>query len=192
VAKMRPDYADAQTNIGLTYIQWEKYDEALPYLDASLKLAKDNARALYYLALVERNRGEVDAAIADLQKVIVQFPRSRDAHRELGFSYYQQHKYAQARDEYEIVQDIDPDDLAAHYLLAILYRRLGLKDKAAEQSASFADQKDDPSANRFALDYLRTHSDVASESVVWHTHELDAPAHRIDGPLPTSFSATQN
>ena len=53
-----------------------------------------------------------------------------------------------------------------------------------EQAAIFADQKDDPSANRFALDYLRTHSEVASESVVWHTHELDAPVNRIEGQNP--------
>jgi tetratricopeptide (TPR) repeat protein len=192
VAKLRPDYADAYTNQAIVEIQWERYNDARPHLAQALQLSPGNSRALYYRALVERNGGELDAAVTDLIAVTKAFPRSRDAHRELGFSYYQQHKYAQARDEYEIVQDIDPDDLAAHYLLAILYRRLGLKDKAAEQSASFADQKDDPSANRFALDYLRTHSDVASESVVWHTHELDAPAHRIDGPLPTSFSATQN
>jgi tetratricopeptide (TPR) repeat protein len=173
VAKMRPDYADAQTNIGLAYIQWEKYDEALPYLEASLKLAKDNARALYYLALVERNRGEVDEAIADLQKVIAQFPRSRDAHRELGFSYYQQHKYELARAEYECVQTIDPDDLAAHYNLAILYRRLGLKEKASQQAAYFADQKDDPTASTYALEYLRKHREIAQESVPWHVHDLD-------------------
>ena len=28
VTKLRPDYADAYTNIGLTEIQWEKYDSA--------------------------------------------------------------------------------------------------------------------------------------------------------------------
>jgi Flp pilus assembly protein TadD len=195
VAKMRPDYADAQTNIGLAYIQWEKYDEALPYLDASLKLAKDNARALYYLALVERNRGEVDAAIADLQKVIVQFPRSRDAHRELGFSYYQQHKYDLARAEYEYVQTIDPDDLAAHYNLAILYRRLGLKEKASAQAAYFADQKDDPTASTYALEYLRKHREVAQESVPWHVHDLDKHGFDEKDPMvplvvPTSADAS--
>jgi tetratricopeptide (TPR) repeat protein len=176
VAKMRPDYADAQTNIGLTYIQWEKYDEALSYLDKSLSLARDNARALYYLALVERNRGQVDEAIANLQKVAQQFPRSRDAHRELGFAFYQQHKYDLARAEYETVQSIDPDDLAAHYNLAILYRRLGLKDKAAEQAAYFADQKDDPTASTYALEYLRQHHEIAQESVPWHLHDLDKPS----------------
>ena len=183
VAKMRPDYADAKINIGLTYIQWEKYDQAFSYLNEALKLSKDDARALYYLALVERNRGEVDQAIEDLRKVVMQFPRSRDAHRELGFSFYQKHKYDLARAEYETLQSIDPDDLAAHYNLAILYRRLGLKDKASQQAAYFADQKDDPTASTYALEYLRKHREVAQESVPWHIHDLDR--HGTDENKPS-------
>ena len=83
-----------------------------------------------------------------------------------------QHDYPAARDEYEKLQAIDPDDLAAHYQLAILYRRLGEKQKAAIESAKFADQKDDPTASTYALEFLRKHPEVASESVVWHTHDL--------------------
>ena len=71
------------------------------------------------------------------------------------------------------MQEIDPDDLAAHYNLSILYRRLGMKAKAAEQAAMFADQKDDPTASTYALEYLRKHTEIANESVVWHVHELD-------------------
>jgi Flp pilus assembly protein TadD len=192
VAKMRPDYADAQTNIGLSYIQWEKYDEALPYLKRSLEIAKDNARALYYLALVERNQGRVDEAIADLQNVAAQFPRSRDAHRELGFAFYQQHKYDLARAEYETVQTIDPDDLAAHYNLAILYRRLGLKDKASVQAAYFADQKDDPTASTYALEYLRKHREIAQETVPWHVHDLDKQHTDEASPAVSSIATTSS
>ena len=188
VARLRPDYADAQTNIGLTYVQWEKYDEAMQYIDKSLALDHGNARALYYRALIERNEGQVDRAIADLQAVAEKFPRSRDAHRELGFSFYQQHKYPQARAEYETVQSIDPDDLAAHYNLAILYRRLGLKDKATEQAAYFADQKDDPTASTYALEYLRKHHEIAQESVPWHVHDLDHMGKDEPGP-PTPATA---
>ncbi len=187
VATLRPDYADIFTNIGIAYISWEKYDEALPFLDKSLAIAKDNARALYYLALVQRNEGQVDEAIANLQKVATQFPRSRDAHRELGFSFYQQHKYDLARTEYEKVQSIDPDDLAAHYNLAILYRRLGLKDKASVEAAYFADQKDDPTASTFALEYLRKHHEIAQESVPWHVHDLDHKgADEVEPMLPAT------
>src|SRR5206468_2136173 len=135
------DYADAYTNIALANFQWQRYEESRTSLEKALKLSPQNARALYYLALVERNQGNLDAAIADLRKVIVQFPRSRDAHRELGFSFYQQRKYDDARTEYETLQAIDPDDLAAHYILSIVYRRLGMADKASREAAMFADQK---------------------------------------------------
>jgi hypothetical protein len=71
------------------------------------------------------------------------------------------------------VQSIDPDDLAAHYNLAILYRRLGMKEKAGVEAAYFADEKDDPTASTYALEYLRKHREVAQESVPWHVHDLE-------------------
>jgi Flp pilus assembly protein TadD len=194
VAKLRPDYADVYTNIAIVQIQWQKYDDSRPNLEKALTLAPNNARALYYRALVERNMGKTDMTIADLKKVVASFPESRDAHRELGFTYYQLHQYEQARTEYEKVQSIDPDDLAAHYTLSILYRRLGLADRARQQAAMFADQKDDPTASTYALEYLQKHPDVANESVVWHTHELDLPinpgrpAQPISAPASSSMS----
>lgn len=170
VSEMRPDYADAYTNIAIADFSWQRYSASRTNLEHALKLAPHNARALYYLALVERIQGHPDAAIADLLEVITQFPRSRDAHRELGFSFYQQHKYQEARTEYEAVQSIDPDDLAAHYILSIVYRRLGMQKDAAREAATFADQKDDPTANVYALEYLRKHPEVTAESVPWHVH----------------------
>ena len=150
--------------------QWERYDEARSSLEKALELTPHNARALYYLALVERTQGHLEAAIGDLREVTAQFPRSRDAHRELGFSLYQQHKYDEARTEYETLQSIDPDDLAAHYILSIVYRRLGMKEQAARESAAFTDQKDHPTASTYALEFLRKHPEITSESVPWHTH----------------------
>jgi len=170
VSEIRPDYADAFTNIAIANFQWERYDAARRNLEKALKLAPRNARALYYLALVERTQGNLDGAVSDLREVTAQFPRSRDAHRELGFSLYQQHKYNEARVEYETLQSIDPDDLAAHYILSIVYRRLGMKDQAAREATAFADQKDDPTASTYALEYLRKHPEITSESVPWHIH----------------------
>ncbi len=176
VQKLRPDYADAYINLGLVYYQWEKYDLAGQSLKKALAMTPNDPRALYYQALVERNQGAMDSAIANLQAVVAKFPMSPDAHRELGFSYYQQHRYDLARTEYETVQGIEPDDLSAHYNLAIIYRRLKLKDKAAEQAARFADEKDDPMANTATLGFLREHPEVSSESVPWHLHSGLEPA----------------
>jgi Flp pilus assembly protein TadD len=170
VVKLRPDYADGYTNIAVTDIQWEKYSSARGSLDKALSLSPDNARALYYMALVERRTGNPEAEMADLKKVVEQYPQSRDARRELGISYYQQHDYSAAIDQFEKLQDIDSDDLAAHYNLAILYRRIGLKDKAAEQQAMFATKKVDPGSPTFSLIFLRQHPEISTESVPWHVH----------------------
>lgn len=175
VSKLRPDYGDAYTNMALVDIQWERYEDARPNLEKALELMPKNARALYYRALVERNEGRLDLTVPDLEEVLRQYPDSRDAMRELGFTFYQEHKYPAALKEYEALQANSPDDLAAHYNLAILYRRMGVKDKAAREAAAFADQKDDPTANTYALEFLRKHTELANESVPWHTHELQMP-----------------
>jgi tetratricopeptide (TPR) repeat protein len=192
VSKLRPDYIDAYTNIAIVNIQWERFDDARATLDKALKLDPSDARALYYHALVRRNDGALDDAISDLKKVVAAYPRSRDGHRELGFSYYQRRDYALACEEYETLQSIDPDDLAAHYILAIAYRRLGMMDRSKRESAAFADQKDDPTASTVALEFLRKHRDIAQESVVWHVHDLDRNA--IDEgsqPAPTGQAPAQ-
>jgi tetratricopeptide (TPR) repeat protein len=176
VAALRPDYADAFSNMAIVEISWEKYDDAKQNLAKALNLLPGDPRALYYRALVERNAGQIKEAISDLEAMLAKYPRSRDGLRELGFSYFQQHDYPQARGMYERLQAVDPDDLAAHYQLAILYRRLGDKQKAAVESAKFADQKDDPTASIYALEFLRKHPEVAGESVVWHTHDLTGDA----------------
>ena len=172
VAQLRPDYPDAFINMAIVEIQWERYNEALPHLEKALQMNPKSARAMYYRALVERNEGHLDLAIADFSEVLKDFPRSRDAHRELGFSLYQEHKYTEAVAQYQALQAIDPDDLAAHYNLSILYRRLGVRDKAAQEALAFADQKDDPTASAYALEYLRNHTELANESVPWHVNDL--------------------
>ncbi len=170
VVKLRPDYADGYTNIGLTYIEWEKYSEARASLEKALELLPNNGRALYYLALVERRGGHRDEEVADLQRVVEQYPQARDPRRELGIAYYQRHDYDEAREQFEKLQAIDPDDLAAHYNLAVLYRRMGMKDKAAEQAAMFATKQVDPGAPTYSLEFLRKHPEISTESVPWHMH----------------------
>lgn len=170
VVKLRPDYADGYVNIGLTDIQWEKYGSARASLEKALGLNPNSARALYYMGLVERREGHRDAELADFLRVAAQYPQSRDVHRELGATYYQLNRIEEAKTQFEALQAIDPDDVAAHYNLAILYRRLGMNQKAAEQAALFTTKKVDPAAPTYSLDFLRVHPEISTESVPWHVH----------------------
>ena len=178
VVKLRPDYADGYTNIGLADISWLKFSSARGSLEKALELSPNNARALYYLALVERRDGHHDIEVADFKKVVEQYPQSRDARRELGVSYYQQNMQHEAMEQFQALQSIDPDDLAAHYNLALLYRRMGMKDKAKEQSAMFADKKKDPIAPTLALDFMRKHPNISRETEPWHVY-TDIPQSPI-------------
>jgi tetratricopeptide (TPR) repeat protein len=171
VPQLKPDYADGYINLALTDIQWEKYAEARPNLEKALSLSPGNARATFYMGLVERRAGNCDAEIADFKNVVEQYPMSIDARRELGISYYQNHHYDEAREQFEALQRIEPDDLAAHYNLAVIYRRMGLKQKAAEQSALFATKQVDPGAPTYSLDFLRNHPEISIESSPWHVHQ---------------------
>jgi tetratricopeptide (TPR) repeat protein len=170
VVKLRSDYADAYTNIALTEIQWEKYDSARASLQRALALSPTSARALYYSALLERRAGHSDAELADLLEVVRQYPQSRDARRELGITYYRHDDNQHAMEQFEALQAIDPDDLAAHYNLAILYRRAGMKDKAAEQQAMFTTKRFDPASPTYSLSFLRRHPEISIESIPWHMH----------------------
>jgi hypothetical protein len=69
------------------------------------------------------------------------------------------------------LQTIEPDDVAAHYNLSLIYGRLGMEDKASEQAVLFADKKTDPNAPTYSLDFLRAHPEVSTESVPWHMHK---------------------
>ena len=182
VPKLRPDYADGYTNIALTYIEWEKYSSARASLEKALEVSPNNGRALYYLALVERREGHFDEELADLERVVEQYPQARDPRRELGIAYYQRHSYEEARQQFEALQAIDPDDLAAHYNLAVLYRRMGMKEKAAEQAAMFATKQVDPGAPTYSLEFLRQHPEISNESVPWHMHtDLPHPVTATGG-----------
>ncbi|MBV8897608.1 MAG: tetratricopeptide repeat protein [Acidobacteriaceae bacterium] len=176
--KLRPDYPDGWINIALTNLEWEKYSEAREPLEKALQLSPGNARAMYYMGLVERRSGNVDAEVVDFEQVVAQYPDARDARRELGISYYQTHRYAEARTQFEALQRIDPDDLAAHYNLAVIYRRLGMKDKAAQQAALFATKQVDPGAPTYSLSFLRQHPEISIESVPMHIH-TDEPQAQL-------------
>jgi len=72
--------------------------------------------------------------------------------------------------QFQALQAIDPDDVAAHYNLAILYRRKGMKAEAAAQAALYATKRIDPAAPTYSLDFLRKHPEISTESVPWHMH----------------------
>jgi Tfp pilus assembly protein PilF len=170
VIKLRPEYADGFTNLAIAELGLSKFSLAHDSADNSLRLNPSNPRALYYRALIERNQSAVGVAITDLENVVRQFPRSRDVHRELAVSYFLARNDARAVQEFQTTQAIAPDDVLSHYYLAVLYRRLGMKDKADKEAALYTEKRDDPGAPTSAQVLMRTSTEADAEALPVHVH----------------------
>lgn len=162
----------ALTNRALALIEIDRWDDASKLVDAALALKPDLARALFQRARIRRQRGQLADAEADIRRVLDAFPRDRLSLQQLGELSKIKRDFAAARDAYERVLQIDPEDASAHYNLMLIYRKLGLNDQARAEARVFADLKDDPSALPLANEFLRRHPEMKGESVPFHVHDL--------------------
>ncbi|MEP6706365.1 MAG: tetratricopeptide repeat protein [Pyrinomonadaceae bacterium] len=167
--------ATARVNQAIGLIELDQYDRAAALLDAVVKANPENMRALFQQSRVLIRRGQLDEAEVNLRRIISAFPRDRMSLQQLGELCKIKHDYQAARECYEKILGIDPEDLGAHYNLMLIFRKLGMKDEAKREGKIFADLKDDPAALPLANMFLRKHPEMSNESVFWHIHDL-APA----------------
>jgi tetratricopeptide (TPR) repeat protein len=168
--RLDPDYVDAYTNMAVAELSQNNYASAQKFLSETLKHSPGNPRALAYRGIVYRLQYKLDQAIAVLSPLVPVYPKLRQARQELGYAYFLQKKYALAREQYEALQRIDPDDIQAHRWLAPVYLALGLKEKAAQEAAAYSDQVEEPGYSYVMQNYWRTHPLVAYEVLPHHVH----------------------
>ncbi len=164
--------ATAQVNEAIGLIELDQYDRAASLLEAVVKSNAENMRALFQQARVFIRRGQLDEAEVNIRRVLAAFPRDRLSLQQLGELCKIKHDYQAARECYERILAIDPEDLGAHYNLMLLFRKLGMKEEAKREGKTFAELKDDPSALPLANMFLRKHPEMSNESVFWHIHDL--------------------
>ena len=122
-------------------------------------------------------RGQLDEAEANIRKILGAFPRDRVSLQQLGELCKIRRDYTEARNAYEAILAIDPEDTGAHYNLMLIYKKLGMNDEARREARIFADQKEDPSELPLANEFLRRHPEMSNESVFFHVHDLNTSAH---------------
>lgn len=162
----------AHVNQAIGLIELDQYNQAARLLDGVVKTYPDNMRALFQQARVFIRRGQLDEAEANIRRVLAAYPRDRMSLHQLGELCKIKHDFSGARECYEKILAIDPEDLGAHYNLMLVFRKLGMKEEAKRASRIFADLKDDPGALPLANMFLRKHPEMSNESVFWHIHNL--------------------
>jgi Tfp pilus assembly protein PilF len=163
----------AQVNQAMGMIELDQYDRAAQLLDQVVASQPGNMRALFHQARVFIRRGLLEQAEKNIRQILAVYPRDRLSLQQLGELCKIRHDFQGARECYEKILQIDPEDLGAHYNLMLVFRKLGMKEEAQREAKIFADLKDDPSALPLANVFLRKHPEMSNESVFWHVHDLD-------------------
>jgi len=153
--EMRPDYAEAMTNLGALYISRGKFAEAVPLLDKAARDPLYKARvlaqsdlgwALYKSGQPEKGVGEIKGALAVAPKYCLGW-------RQLGTIYSEQGKLDDAGTAYARYAEACPDVADAHLLFGKVLAR---QSKAHEARAEFErcavprDDKEKPVASECA------------------------------------------
>jgi Tfp pilus assembly protein PilF len=171
----------ALTNRALALIEIDRWDDASRLVDAALELNPNLHRALFQRARIRRQRGQLAEAEADIRRVLEAYPRDRLSLQQLGELSKIKRDFAGAREAFERILQIDPEDAGSHYNLMLIYRKLGMNEEAKAEAKIFADLKDDPGALPVASEFLRRHPEMKGESVPYHVHDLSKGAGELAG-----------
>lgn len=171
----------ALTNRALALIEIDRWDDASKLVDAALEINPNLHRALFQRARIRRQRGQLAEAESDIRRVLEAFPRDRLSLQQLGELSKIKRDFAGARDAFERILKIDPEDASSHYNLMLVYRKLGMNDEAKAEARIFADLKDDPGALPVASEFLRKHPEMKGESVPFHVHNLVKGSAEVAG-----------
>ena len=162
---------DGTGNLFLARAPADAFDPALHALDRALAIDPANLRARFHEGVIRRLQRRFDAAVELLKPVVAAYPRFRQARQELGYAYFVTKQFQLAREQFEALQGINPDDVTANYYLSYIYDRLGMKDKVAEQARLFTDRKADVEVEPIALEFWEGSPDLAPELSRFHVHE---------------------
>ena len=139
--KLRPDYADGYINIGLTYIEWEKYSSGARQPRKGAGAQPEQRPCSLLPCAGGTTRGESgcrNCRSANGGSTVSTI--SRCAARAWTSPITSSINTTKPIKQFEALQAIDPDDLAAHYNLAILYRRMGHERKSRRTGRLVRDQ----------------------------------------------------
>lgn len=113
-----PEDAIAAANLGTTFQQEGRMEEAIAQYQKALEIDPDQADVHSNLGVVFLEMGRVDDSIAHLQKALQITPNYADAHYNLGNSLLRVGRVEEALAHYKKTFEIDPSNVEARNNMA--------------------------------------------------------------------------
>jgi len=131
---LRPDFPEAQNNLGTLYILMEDWDKAIQSFQAAIGniLYKTPEIAYNNMGLAYFHKGDYEKAIESYQMALASFPGYSACYLNLGLVYETLNRYEEAIQAYERAARYGPEVPAPYLRLGRLYHRLGRTSDAEE------------------------------------------------------------
>ena len=173
VQQVIPDYADGFVNEARAHLTEGNLAQVEAVLERATALQPGYFKAAYFQAQAARGFGEYERAAGLLEQVVAEFPYDRVVRLDLGNVYYLLGRYDQAIQNLLFVLDqIDSEELGAHYNLMLTYRALGDDAKAEVHESRYLRYREDEDIRQLTGRYKREHPLDNNEAQPIHFHEL--------------------
>jgi Cytochrome c554 and c-prime/Tetratricopeptide repeat len=193
VTEAEPGYVDGWVNVARALVAEGEIDAAKPFIQRALAIDGKLARALFFKAMIEKEEGDYDAALASLARVEAQYPRDRVVLDQEARVLFLARRYAEALAVLERVCRVDPEDLQMHYTAMLCHRALGHREQAAREAALFRRFKADEAAQAITATRRRLSPEDNNERQAIHEHDsirLPVAAAASSGPAPAAARRT--
>ena len=136
--KLEPRNVEAENNVGLSYEALRRPDEAIQAFENAIawqtESSAKNPEPFIELAHLYLNENQPEKAVPYLSQSIAISPNVSKAHEELGKAYSLLHRLSEAQAELEKAIELTPQAPNLHCLLAAVYSKQGLEEKAKAES----------------------------------------------------------
>ncbi len=136
--KLEPRNVEAENNVGLSYEALQRPDEAIQAFENAIAWQTESSakdpEPFIELAHLYLNENQPEKAVPYLSQSIAISPNVSKAHEELGKAYSLLHRLSEAQAELEKAIVLTPQAPNLHCLLAAVYSKQGLEEKAKAES----------------------------------------------------------
>jgi tetratricopeptide (TPR) repeat protein len=176
VTQMEPGYADGWVNVGRARLQEGNVDGAEQVLRRALDIDANLAKTHFFLGVVLKTDGRYAEALQHLRRAAELYPRDRVVLNQLGRVLFLQREFAAAREQFQKVLAIDPEDLQAHYNLMLCAQGMGDTEAVARERKLYNRFKADEAAQALTGTYRQLHPEDNNERQQIHEHTDGGPA----------------
>jgi len=135
--RLNPRAPGLHYSIGHAYWQMKRFQEAIPEMEKELALNPYHPSANYVLGHIYLYQRQVERAVPYLQVAVEAEPNFVEARKQWGKALSLLDHNQKALDELKLAAAADPEDDSVHYLLAGVYKKMGLEDKARQELVIF-------------------------------------------------------